>query len=483
MEQDPQMDHDQTNEPSGLHETHDGDETGQINDEGQPNNDEIETNEGEEAQAETRPTRTRTQPSRFKDFFVQVPPSVKHRTSTSNQVTSTLHKMLNGVSHAKGDQGFREKWYKARLVAKGFNQMEGVDYHDTFAPVAKLVTVHTLLAIAVKRDWIIHQLDVNNAFLHGDLDGEVYMKIPQGFSNDNETRVYRLRKSLYGLKQASRNWYHKFTTFLRSLNFRQSNADQSLFIYEVGSIMVVVLIYVDDVIITRNNLTKIQETKKQLDDEFSIKDLGLLKYFLGIEVAKTKNDLVLCQRKYMLDILENSGKIGCETPISWKTKKQSLVSRSSAEAEYRAMASTECAKMLVAKAHEKGGESAWRKSAIVERELGNTKEEQGLINEKLKLFHLFFKLCLMLGHLEERLSKVRVVLTMARKTNPQEPKFWLGAVRIEARHMDEPVGIKVEYDHRNNQNKLHSKLPVFAGSSPVIDLELLADSYVELTLV
>ncbi|GJZ25644.1 putative RNA-directed DNA polymerase [Tanacetum coccineum] len=264
MEQDPHMDHDQTNEPSGPHETHDEDETGQINDEEQPNNDEFETNEsneGAEAQGETRPTRTRTQPSRFQDYVVQVPPSVKHPTSTSNQVTSTEVKALekNGTWTLEylleGKRAIDSKWvykikfkpngeverYKARLVAKGFTQMEGMDYHDTFAPVAKLVTVRTLLTIAVKTDWIIHQLDVNNAFLHGDLDEEVYMKIPQGFSNDNETRVCRLRKSLY------------------------------------GSIMVVVLIYVDDVIITGNNLTKIQETKKQLDDEFSIKDLGLLK--------------------------------------------------------------------------------------------------------------------------------------------------------------------------------------------------------------
>lgn len=78
--------------------------------------------------------------------------------------------------------------------------MEGVDYHDTFAPVAKLVTVRTLLAVAVKRDWIIHQLDVNNEFLHGDLDEEVYMKIPQGLSNDNDTRVCRLRKSFIRTK-------------------------------------------------------------------------------------------------------------------------------------------------------------------------------------------------------------------------------------------------------------------------------------------
>ncbi|GJS60118.1 retrovirus-related pol polyprotein from transposon TNT 1-94 [Tanacetum coccineum] len=371
-----------------------------------------------------RSKRTKSQPTRFHDYIIKLPPLVDHSQPDSNQASSTVHHISHLISYDKFSNSYKafltaiksndepscfkqashdEKWreamkqeikalvkngtwtleklpegkrainsiwvyktkyksngeverYKARLVAKGFTQRKGVDYHETFAPVAKL-------------------LDVNNAFLHGDLDEEVYMKIPQGFSRDGETRVCRLRKFLYGLKQASRNWYHKFTKFILSLHFKQSKAYHSLFTYQVGGVYVVILIYVDDLIIVGNNTKKIQQTKKELDEEFSIKNLGPLKYFLGIEVAKTSDGLVLSQRKYTLDILKDSGQgillpregppvltaycdsewLGCPftrrsrmgyllplggSPISWKTKKQSVVSRSSAKAKYRAMAST-----------------------------------------------------------------------------------------------------------------------------------------------
>ncbi|GMJ03309.1 cysteine-rich RLK (RECEPTOR-like protein kinase) 8 [Hibiscus trionum] len=196
--------------------------------------------------------------------------------------------------------------FKARLFAKGFTQIEGLDYHDTFAPVAKLTTVRCLLAVAAIRNWELHQLDVNNAFLHGDLQEELYMKVPQGFSTPGDNRVCRLRKSLYELKQASKNWFQKFSGSLREIGFTQSGADNSLFTYMQGPFFTTILVYVDDVILAGNDPVTIKHVKSHLDSMFRIKDLGKLKYFLGIEVARNKEGIVLNQRKYTLDLLEDT---------------------------------------------------------------------------------------------------------------------------------------------------------------------------------
>lgn len=109
--------------------------------------------------------------------------------------------------------------YKARLVAKGFTQVEGLNFHETFAPVAKLVSIRVFLTVAVAQGWDLYQMDVNNAFLHGDLDEEVYMKLPPGLLAGHKGKVCRLRKSLYGLRQASRNWFAKLRTVLQQYGF------------------------------------------------------------------------------------------------------------------------------------------------------------------------------------------------------------------------------------------------------------------------
>lgn len=126
----------------------------------------------------------------------------------------------------------------------------------------------------------MHQLDVNNAFLHSDLSEDVYMRIPQGYAKTGETRVCKLCKSLYGLRKAFRTWYQKSTAALLGVGFKQSHSDHSLFIYEEGAVFVEALIYVDDVLLTRNDSSKIQSVKMILDKQFSINDLGTLKYFL-----------------------------------------------------------------------------------------------------------------------------------------------------------------------------------------------------------
>jgi hypothetical protein len=169
--------------------------------------------------------------------------------------------------------------YKAQLVAKGFTQCEGLDYFETFSPVAKLSTVRCLLALAVIKGWHLHQLDVNNAFLHRDLDEEVYMKPPLGFITKGDTRVCRLNKSLYGLKQASRQRFSKFSSTLLLLGFTQSKSDYSLFIKSHGSSFMALLVYVDDIVLASNDTHAIAEFTTLLNSKFKLKDLGPLKFF------------------------------------------------------------------------------------------------------------------------------------------------------------------------------------------------------------
>ncbi|RVW34103.1 Retrovirus-related Pol polyprotein from transposon RE1 [Vitis vinifera] len=231
--------------------------------------------------------------------------------------------------------------YKARLVAKGFTQSKEIDHKETFSPVAKLTTVRCLLAIVVVQHWPLHQMDVQNVFLHGDLLEEVYMQLSPDFRRQEETpMVCRLNKSLYGLKQASRSWFQKFFATIQQDGFHQSRVDYSLFTKISSNSFTVVLIYVDDMIITDNDENVIAALKESLHTKFRIKDLGQLRYFLGIEVACSTDDWARCsitRRSVIGYCIFLGGAL-----ISWKTKKQTTVSRSSAESEYQAMASITC---------------------------------------------------------------------------------------------------------------------------------------------
>jgi hypothetical protein len=173
-------------------------------------------------------------------------------------------------------------------------------------------TVRTLISCAVNFGWPLHQLDVKNAFLHSDLQEEVYMGIPPGLSkHETVGKVCRLKKSLYGLKQSPRAWFDRFTHALCSMGFKQCNVDHIVFYRHSGRRITMLVVYVDDIIITGDDEQGMKYLKENLSKEFEVKDLAQLKYFLGIEVARSPQGIVLSQRKYILDLLNETGMIGC----------------------------------------------------------------------------------------------------------------------------------------------------------------------------
>ena len=213
--------------------------------------------------------------------------------------------------------------YKARLVAKGYTQTYGIDYQETFAPIAKINTIRILFSLVANFDWPLHQFDVKNAFLHGDLEEDVYMDIPPGV-NVRDSKVYKLKKPLYGLKQSPKAWFEKFTRSMVKHGYHQSQGDHTLFMKHSSSGKVTILIvHVDDIIVIGDDSEEIKVLKQKLSEEFEIKDLGKLKYFLGIEVARSQKGIFISQRKYILDLLKEMGMSGCkpaDTPIDPNVK-------------------------------------------------------------------------------------------------------------------------------------------------------------------
>ncbi len=147
--------------------------------------------------------------------------------------------------------------YKARLVAIGFTQTFRVDYNETFAPVAKFVSICCIFALATIEDMKIYQMDVKTAFLNGDLEKEIYMEQPEGFTQEGEHLVCKLHKSLYGLKQYLRAWNQKLDAFLKNIEFVKSDANFSIYVAQIGDVKFFIVVYVDDLILVCNNKDKL----------------------------------------------------------------------------------------------------------------------------------------------------------------------------------------------------------------------------------
>ena len=209
--------------------------------------------------------------------------------------------------------------YKARLVAKGFTQKEGIDYTETFSPVSKKDSLRIILALVAHFDLELQQMDVKTAFLNGDLEEEVYMKQPEGFpSSDGEQLVCKLKKSIYGLKQASRQWYLKFHNVISSFGFVENIMDQCIYQKVSGSKICFLVLYVDDILLATNDKGLLHEVKQFLSKNFDMKDMGEASYVIGIKIHRDRFQgiLGLSQETYINKILKRFRMNDCSPSVA-----------------------------------------------------------------------------------------------------------------------------------------------------------------------
>lgn len=186
--------------------------------------------------------------------------------------------------------------YKGRLVTRGFKDKSEYDLTETYAPVTRISDVHFVLSVANKYDFELFQLDVKTAFLNGKLEKPVYMKIPEGYLCDENTKrnkVCLLQRALYGLKVSPKRWYLEFNTAMERLGFRAYKFRPCIFKWHKNDHYVLLLLYVDDILLTGNCADKIHETKRRLKQAFEITDLGEPKRFLGLEIVRNREDRVM----------------------------------------------------------------------------------------------------------------------------------------------------------------------------------------------
>ena len=227
------------------------------------------------------------------------------------------------VFKVKRDENGSVERFKARLVAQGYSQAEGIDYHEVFSLVVRNTSIRTLLALANTCDWEVHQMDVHTAFLQGDLDEEIYMKQPDGYTDEeNPNHVCKLKKSLYGLKQAARCWNSAIDGYLKSDGYKQVEADPCLYIKSVkqqnGKINFVILsLHVDDILLFSNDIVMLNKEKKSLGRRFKIEDFGEVNHVLGMLVKRDRKSriLTISQPKYLEGVLKRFNMEHCK-PVS-----------------------------------------------------------------------------------------------------------------------------------------------------------------------
>ena len=198
--------------------------------------------------------------------------------------------------------------HKARLVAKGYIQKQGVDFEEVFVPVARLEFERLLLAIAAHCSWEVHHMDVKSAFLNGELKETIYAWQPPGFlDNDNPGKVLRLHKALYGLRQAPRAWNAKLDSTLLSLKFKHCASEHGMYTHDHSEQRLIVGVYVDDLIITGGDMKVLERFKREMWKNFKMSDLGVLSYYLGIEVQQSTAGITICQSACAKKLLDTAG--------------------------------------------------------------------------------------------------------------------------------------------------------------------------------
>lgn len=253
--------------------------------------------------------------------------SMIEKNQTWELVSRPQHKNVIGVKWV-----FRTKLnadgsinkHKARLVVKGYAQVFGVDFSETFAPVARLDTIRLVLALAAQKGWKVFQLDVKSAFLNGYLQEEIYVEQPEGFAvKGQEDKVYLLKKALYGLKQAPRAWYSRIDEYLLSVGFIKSLSESTLYVKCLNSEILIVSLYVDDLLVTGSNIVFVEEFKQNMMKVFEMTDCGEMAFFLGMEVKQNEKGIFISQKKYAKEILKKFQMENCKavsTPMFHKLK-------------------------------------------------------------------------------------------------------------------------------------------------------------------